>query len=114
MNSKAAVLVALAIGLIVLTLPFWVALAARPDSPPELAKPVVDEDGNAVTVCVEKHMAARHMDILERWRKEVVRGKVEINGKVLETGDGASLEEPTKVSFRAIEPTELLFFDMAR
>ena len=69
MTSKPAVIIALVIVLLVLTLPFWYALASGPpDPPPELATPA----GH----CVEKNMAARHMQLLAQWRDEVMRDGV--------------------------------------
>jgi hypothetical protein len=66
MNSKVAVVIGLIIALIVLTCPFWYALAAgRPDPPPSSALP----EGH----CIEKDMRARHMQVIDEWRDAVVR-----------------------------------------
>ena len=66
MNDKTTILIGLVVALVVLTLPFWYAFAAgRPDPAPSPALP----DGH----CIEKDMRARHMEVIDEWRNEVVR-----------------------------------------
>ncbi len=43
----------------------------------------------------------------------VARGKVELNGHVLSTGDGAALTEEAVVALKGVEPSEVLVFDLA-
>lgn len=43
----------------------------------------------------------------------VARGKVELNGHVLSTGDGAALTEESLVALKGVEPSEVLVFDLA-
>jgi len=78
MNDKPIIAIGMVIALVVLTVPFWYALAAGTGEPaPELALP----EGQ----CVEPDMAAHHMEVLNRWRDEVVRkgdcSEIEVNGK---------------------------------
>ena len=44
---------------------------------------------------------------------QVVRGQLEVNGKQLEAGDGASVSNEGSLIFSAREETELLLFDLA-
>jgi len=44
---------------------------------------------------------------------QVVRGKVEIDGQLLDTSDGASTSEPGALTIEAREPSEVLIFDLA-
>ena len=44
---------------------------------------------------------------------QVVRGSVEIDGAELEAGDAVSMQDQAAFSIRAIQGSELLFFDMA-
>jgi redox-sensitive bicupin YhaK (pirin superfamily) len=43
---------------------------------------------------------------------QIVRGAVNVNGTAMEEGDGAALENETKVAIEATAPTELLLFDL--
>ncbi|MGH8710532.1 MAG: pirin family protein [Burkholderiales bacterium] len=43
----------------------------------------------------------------------VARGALEVNGKRLETGDGAKITDENKITLAALEDTELLLFDLA-
>jgi len=77
MSDKPAIVIGLVIAVVVLTVPFWYVLAAGTGEP----APVLDlPEGQ----CVEKNMKARHMEVLNGWRDEVVRegdcSKIEING----------------------------------
>ena len=66
MNDKMKIVIGLVVALVVLTVPFWYAFAAgRPDPAPSPALPA----GR----CVEKNMRARHMEVIDEWRNEVVR-----------------------------------------
>jgi len=66
MRDKPLVVVGLVVALAVLTFPFWYAVAGgRPEPPPKMDLP----DGK----CLVDDMRARHMDLLEDWREEVVR-----------------------------------------
>ena len=81
MNDKPTILAGLVIALVVLTIPFWYALAAgRPDAPPELEVP----DGKCVADT--DYMRANHMDLLNQWRDEVVRqgdeSQIEVDGRM--------------------------------
>lgn len=44
---------------------------------------------------------------------QVARGKVQLNGKELSAGDGAAISEEAAVSITAVEPAEVLLFDLA-
>jgi redox-sensitive bicupin YhaK (pirin superfamily) len=44
---------------------------------------------------------------------QVARGVLDFQGIRLEAGDGASVEKPGELIFRALEPTEALLFDLA-
>lgn len=66
MNSKTTVVIGLVVALVVLTVPFWYAFAAGSPEP----APILDlPQGN----CVEQNMRARHMEVIDEWRNEVVR-----------------------------------------
>ncbi len=44
---------------------------------------------------------------------QVARGRLEVNGHKLESGDGAAFEQPQEISLLASEPSEALLFDLA-
>lgn len=44
---------------------------------------------------------------------QVARGKVQLNNKLLEVGDGAAISAETKLEFLADAPSEILLFDLA-
>jgi len=70
MNDKPIIIAGLVIALVVLMSPIWYSLAAgEPGDRPELALP------KGETECVEDldYMRGHHMDLLEKWRNEVVR-----------------------------------------
>ncbi len=75
MSEKAKVIAALAVFLVVVTFPIWYSLGAGvlglATEYPELETDEEDEDG-----CIEKAewMKANHMDLLDQWRDDVVRG----------------------------------------
>jgi len=78
MSDKPIIVIGLVIALVVLTVPFWYALAAGTgEATPELDLP----EGQ----CVAEDMTARHMELLDQWRDEVVRegdcSDIEVNGK---------------------------------
>ncbi len=72
MNSKAGVVIALVIALVVLTVPFWYALGQRVTNRLQPAPVSVVPTGEGMH-CVEKNMRARHMQVLDEWRDAVVR-----------------------------------------
>lgn len=78
MTDKPRIIIGLVFVLVAVTFPFWYALAAGPPGePPELELP----EGE----CVQENMRADHMDVLEKWRQQVVRegdkSKIKIAGK---------------------------------
>ena len=44
---------------------------------------------------------------------QVVKGKLTLNGLLLETGDGAAIENPNRITFAGVERAEILVFDLA-
>lgn len=44
---------------------------------------------------------------------QVVRGKIEVNGKTLNAGDGLASSDETRLSIRAEEASEFMLFDLA-
>jgi|SRR5579885_308205 len=44
---------------------------------------------------------------------QLVRGTIEVHGKRLETGDGASVSDESSLKLQALEAAELLLFDLA-
>lgn len=70
MNDKPRIVAGLVIVLVVLTLPFWYALATtEPTARPDLELP----EGHARCVRDTAYMRANHMDLLNQWRDAVVR-----------------------------------------
>jgi hypothetical protein len=43
----------------------------------------------------------------------VARGKVDVAGQVLASGDAAAFEVPGPISLLAVQPSEILLFDLA-
>ena len=43
----------------------------------------------------------------------MARGRVTLNGGTLEAGDGAAVSEERAISLEAVEPSEVLIFDLA-
>lgn len=82
MTDKPRIIIGLLFVLVAVTFPFWYALAAGPPgAPPELELP----KGEGECVHDAKYMRAHHMDVLEKWRQQVVRegdkSKIKIAGK---------------------------------
>lgn len=44
---------------------------------------------------------------------QVAKGAIELNGKVLKQGDGAAVEEESKLTIKGVEEAEILLFDLA-
>ena len=44
---------------------------------------------------------------------QVATGQVELNGKMLETGDGAAVSEESLLTLRGTEKSDILLFDLA-
>jgi redox-sensitive bicupin YhaK (pirin superfamily) len=44
---------------------------------------------------------------------QVARGRVQLNGKKLNQGDGAAISDETKLTIKATEDAEVLLFDLA-
>jgi len=44
---------------------------------------------------------------------QVAKGSVELNGKVLKQGDGAAVENESKLTIKGVEEAEILLFDLA-
>ena len=44
---------------------------------------------------------------------QVAKGSVELNGKILKQGDGAAVEEESKLTIAGVEESEVLLFDLA-
>jgi len=44
---------------------------------------------------------------------QVARGKVKLNGTELKAGDGAAISQETNIQVEALEPSEVLLFDLA-
>ncbi len=44
---------------------------------------------------------------------QVARGALKLNGKALKAGDGAALADEAEITIAALEPSELLLFDLA-
>ena len=44
---------------------------------------------------------------------QVISGAIDLNGEVLHSGDGASVENQTEISIAAQEKAEFLLFDLA-
>ena len=44
---------------------------------------------------------------------QVARGRVEVNGQMLNQGDGAAISNEAQVKLEGLEPSELLLFDLA-
>ncbi len=72
MNSRVNVIFGLVIAIVVLTLPFWYALAQ-----PKAARkaPAMPRPTNSDR-CIEEDMRARHMQVIDEWRNTVVRDGV--------------------------------------
>lgn len=70
MYDRGRVVVGLAVLVLIVTLPFWLRAVSGPAAPPELE--IVTE----ATRCVAstEYMRALHMDLLNEWRDDVVRG----------------------------------------
>ena len=95
MNDKAKIIVGLVVFLVLAAFPIWYALASgASNAPPKLEDPV-DEP------CIEPKeiMAAKHMQILDDWRDAVVRGDVDHDQIVIESGRHMWQSESTGAKF---------------
>jgi len=71
MNDKPKIFVGLAIALVLLTFPYWYALARGDyEARPELVMP---DGGQTECVMETDWMRAHHMDLLNEWRDAVIR-----------------------------------------
>ena len=77
MHDKAKVLTGIGIFFVVVLFPVWFSIAGggAGEMPDEAVKAAVEEAKKHVDACVEDaaYMRASHMDLLNRWRNEVVR-----------------------------------------
>ena len=69
MGDKVKVIAGLVIFLVLATFPVWYTIGAGNEGPPLPERQAPTDDSH----CIEKNMVAKHMDILNRWRDEVVR-----------------------------------------
>jgi hypothetical protein len=70
MSDKAKIIVGLVVFLVLAAFPIWYAFASGGSK--EFIEP--EKPANA-KACIEKDMAAMHMDVLDKWRDAVVRGE---------------------------------------
>ena len=71
MYDAAKIIVGILAFLLVITIPFWFnAATGSPSGPPELVKPVDAK----MCVAPTDYMRSSHMDLLNQWRDDVVRG----------------------------------------
>ena len=70
MNDKVTIVAGLAVFLVLAAFPFWCGLVPGEDVSLPVREP--PEDGSH---CIEEDMVSRHMDLLDKWRNDVVRGK---------------------------------------
>ena len=89
MSDKPTILIGLVVFVVLATVPIWYALGiADEESAP--AYPADLELPENSSQCVEdrQYMIANHMDLLNRWRDEVVRdgdnSRIEIGGQLYE------------------------------
>jgi len=75
---------------------------------------VIRQDAFVYRIRLETGDSAGHVITGSRgaWL-QIARGLLDFQGIRLSTGDGASIEEPSELLFRAVEPTEALIFDLA-
>jgi hypothetical protein len=71
MYDKGKILIGLGIGILILLFPFLYSVGKAAKAP----EPVLTEKAKAAKECVEPlaFMRAKHMELLDRWRQEVVR-----------------------------------------
>ena len=74
----------------------------------------VHQDANLYIARLDKGAEAKHELAARRYAWiQVARGTVKINGTELEAGDGAAVSKEAEIRAEAIEPTEVLLFDLA-
>jgi len=99
MTDKPRIIIGLLFVLVAVTFPFWYALAGQTSTEtPELVLP---ESGQCIVGAAE--MRAKHMDILEVWRNEVVRHG---DQELVEVGDQKYEKSLTKTCMNCHESRE--------
>ena len=87
MNDRWKIIAGLAVFLVLFTTPIWLNLATgRTPVGPDLELLTRETPGKERCVMSAKDMTAEHMDLLNRWREEVVR----TNHRTYQTADGRS------------------------
>lgn len=85
------------------------ALAAGPEAPV-----TIHQDANLYIGRFDKDAKAERAIARGRYAwVQVARGAVRVNGKELVAGDGAAVSNEAAVRVEAVEPSEVLFFDLA-
>jgi hypothetical protein len=74
----------------------------------------VHQDASIFSGLLEKGASVEHLLQAARhaWL-QLIRGKIEVNGKSLQAGDGAAVSDERSLRISASEPSELLLFDLA-
>lgn len=75
----------------------------------------IHRDVDLHAALLSKGQRAEHqMDASRLAWVQVVRGSVEVDGEVLEAGDGAAISDMARISLGGIKDAEVLLFDMAQ
>jgi len=103
MNDKAKIIAALVVFLVLATFPFWYSPVAG-EGPPLPDLPT--EDGS---LCVDNKnaewMTAHHMNLLDDWRNEVVRGQGEAGTVTVTLTSAETGETKTKMYPKSLTKT---------
>jgi quercetin 2,3-dioxygenase len=86
-------------------------LVASPDAQDGSLR--IHQDARVYLATLEAGQAVRHE--LQPGRGawlQVLRGAVDLNGQALGTSDGAAVSDATVLSLRAVEPSEVMLFDL--
>jgi quercetin 2,3-dioxygenase len=74
----------------------------------------IHQDARLYVAQLKKDEIAEHkLDSARKAWAQVARGTVEINGRVLKSGDGAAVDGESKLNCRATSDSEVLLFDLA-
>lgn len=87
-------------------------LVASPDGREGSLK--INQDTALYASVLEKDVIVEHGFAEDRYGwLQVARGEIELNGERLHAGDGAEIEGETRLTIKALAPSELLLFDLA-
>jgi redox-sensitive bicupin YhaK (pirin superfamily) len=87
-------------------------LVASPEGGDDLI--TVHQDARLYAALIDpSHQIVHELELNRHVWVQVARGAIEVNGQLLEQGDGAAISEEKQLTITGREPSEILLFDLA-